>query len=34
MGLSKAGTNTRIEPLSGDPLSGFDCIIIVVVVEI
>ena len=26
MGPAKARTNNRIEPLSGDPLSGFDCI--------
>ena len=25
MGLAKPWTNNRIEPLSGDPLSGFDC---------
>ena len=25
MGPTKAWTNNRIEPLSGDPLSGFDC---------
>ena len=25
MGLASIGTNNRIEPLSGDPLSGFDC---------
>ena len=25
MGLAQAWTNNQIEPLSGDPLTGFDC---------
>ena len=25
MGPAKTGSNNRIEPLSGEPLSGFDC---------
>ena len=27
MGQTKTWTNNRIEPLSGDPVSGFDCMI-------